>query len=69
MKTYKFKTNINCGKCLAAVTPVLNAEPRIKAWEVDLNSEDRILTVDTPDMNPEDIYNAVKKAGFIAKAE
>jgi hypothetical protein len=26
MKTLKFKTNINCGGCLAKVTPFLNEE-------------------------------------------
>ncbi len=24
MNTYKFKTNINCGGCIAGVTPFLN---------------------------------------------
>ncbi|MFT4857469.1 MAG: copper chaperone [Algoriphagus sp.] len=69
MKTQKFKTNINCGNCLAKVTPILNAEPRIKSWEVDLKSEDRILTVASEDMSAEDVFKTVIKAGFIAKPE
>jgi len=69
MKTQKFKTNIACGNCLAKVTPILNAEPRIKSWEVDLTSEDRILTVESEDMSAEDVFKTVIKAGFVAKPE
>ncbi len=69
MKTQKFKTNINCGNCLAKVTPILNAESRIKSWEVDLKSEDRLLTVESEDMSAEDVFKTVIKAGFLAKPE
>jgi len=69
MKTQKFKTNINCGNCLAKVTPILNAEPRVKSWEVDLKSDDRILTIESEDMSAEDVFKTVIKAGFIAKPE
>jgi copper chaperone len=67
MKSQKFKTNIACGNCLAKVTPILNAEPRINSWEVDLEAEDRILTVESEDMSAEDVFKTVIKAGFIAK--
>ncbi|SFT52225.1 copper chaperone [Algoriphagus locisalis] len=69
MKTQKFKTNINCGNCLAKVTPILNAEPKINSWDVDLKSEDRILTVESTDMTEEEVFKTVLKAGFIAKPE
>jgi copper chaperone len=69
MKTQKFKTNIACGNCLAKVTPILNAEPRINSWEVDLTSEDRILTVESEDMSAEEVFKTVIKAGFVAKPE
>ena len=51
MNTLKFKTNINCTGCLGKVTPILNAETDINNWEVDLKSEDRILTVATTNLN------------------
>lgn len=69
MKTQKFKTNIACGNCLAKVTPILNAEPRIKSWDVDLTSEDRLLTVESEDMSAEEVFKTVIKAGFVAKPE
>ncbi|MCE7056038.1 heavy-metal-associated domain-containing protein [Algoriphagus sp. AGSA1] len=69
MKTQKFKTNIACGNCLAKVTPVLNAESKINSWSVDLQSEDRILTVESDDITSDEVFKTVLKAGFIAKPE
>ncbi|WP_192349718.1 heavy-metal-associated domain-containing protein [Algoriphagus sp. Y33] len=69
MKTQKFKTNINCGNCLAKVTPILNAEPKINSWSVDLQSEDRILSVESEDITSDEVFKTVLKAGFIAKPE
>ena len=66
MKTLKFKTNINCGNCLAKVTPKLNEQSGIESWSVDLQDPDRTLTVETTDLDPEVIKKAVLKAGFIA---
>ena len=69
MKNLKFKTNINCGNCLSKVAPKLNEESRIDSWSVDLESEDRILTVQTETLNEDDVFKTVLKAGFIAKPQ
>jgi copper chaperone len=69
MKTQKFKTNINCGNCLAKVTPLLNAEPKINSWSVDLESDDRILSIESEDITEEEVFKTVIRAGFIAKPE
>ena len=53
MKTLKFKSNINCTGCLSKVTPVLNEEKAIEKWDVDLESDDRILTVETSNLDAE----------------
>jgi copper chaperone len=66
MKKLQFKTNIQCGNCLSKVSPKLNEQPGIQAWQVDLQDPDRTLTVDTDVLNAEDIQKAVLKAGFIA---
>lgn len=42
MKVIKLKTNINCGGCIASVTPFLNANPNIKKWEVDTNNPQKV---------------------------
>jgi copper chaperone len=64
METLKFKTNINCGNCLARVTPILNGEETIDYWEVDLINPEKILTVQTLETTPDKVINTVKKAGF-----
>lgn len=69
MKTLKFKTNIQCSNCLAKVTPKLNEQSGIDSWNVNLADPDRTLTVETDNLEPEDIKKAVLKAGFIANVK
>ncbi|HOT64744.1 MAG: heavy-metal-associated domain-containing protein [Dysgonomonadaceae bacterium] len=66
MKTLRFKTNINCSNCLAKVTPSLNQKEGIASWNVDLDNPDKILTVETESLMPEDIVKTVKRVGFEA---
>ncbi|MBN2744554.1 MAG: heavy-metal-associated domain-containing protein [Marinilabiliaceae bacterium] len=65
MKTLIFKTNINCGGCVAAVTPHLNRLPGIESWNVNTAHPDKILTVNTESLTANDIIDAVKQAGFV----
>lgn len=67
MKQYQFKTNINCGSCVAKVTPVLNAEPQIKEWKVDTANPNKVLTVQTENLGEEEVKGLVQKAGFKAE--
>jgi len=64
MKTLKFKTTINCGGCLAKVTPFLNAEKGIEKWDVDINNPEKTLTVEACEIEADRVMEAVKKAGF-----
>lgn len=64
METIKFKTNINCGGCLAKVTPFLNEEKTIEKWEVNILTPEKTLTVESQNANPETVIKAVQKAGF-----
>jgi copper chaperone len=61
---YKFKTNINCGGCVARVTPLLNQKEGISKWDVDVNVPEKTLTVESENLTPEDIIKEVKKLGF-----
>lgn len=63
-ETLRFKTNINCGGCVAGVTPALNAAKGICHWEVDTNSPDKILSVYPDGITEEEIINSVQGAGF-----
>lgn len=67
MKQYQFKTNINCGGCIAKVTPVLNQNKEIIDWNVDTNNPNKILTVETENLAEEDVRAIVSKAGFKAE--
>lgn len=66
MTTHRFKTTINCANCLRAVTPALNAEPAISAWQVDTTTPDKILTVATT-LAPAQVQTLVEEAGFAAQ--
>jgi len=64
MKTLKFKTNINCGNCIRAVTPTLNEQVGAGNWQVDTANPDKILTISSDTASPEQLRQAVEEAGF-----
>ena len=68
MKTLQFKTNINCGGCIKAVTPTLNQEAGAGNWQVDTTNPDKILTVTADQLTAEQVVAAVEKAGFKIQA-
>jgi copper chaperone CopZ len=61
--TRRFKTNLRCGGCVAAVRLHLDREPGVTRWEVDVASPDRTLTVDG-DAPAEAVKAAVARGGF-----
>lgn len=67
MKEYQFKTNINCGGCVAKVTPSLNENADIREWKVDTANPNKTLTVQTENLKEEDVKAIVNKAGFKAE--
>jgi copper chaperone len=64
MTDFKFKTNIKCGGCIAAVTPFLDKVNGIEKWEVDTANLDKVLTVTCNLIDTSSIENAVKEAGY-----
>ena len=64
MKTFKFKTNVSCGGCIAKITPHLNQLQGIDQWSVDTTTPMKILTVVTSDSGPDSIIEALKIAGY-----
>lgn len=63
----KFKTNINCGACVAKVTPILNDNEQIENWSVDTENPEKILTVSGKDVDEEDLIHSLKKVGYKAE--
>src|SRR5437762_10080707 len=62
--TKQFRTNLNCGNCVAAVTPYLNADPAIKSWRVDTANPDKVLTVEGDAVTADEVSSLVSRAGF-----
>lgn len=67
MENIKFKTTINCGSCVAKVTPVLDNLADVQKWEVDTANPDKILTVHGEDIDEADLVKSLQKIGFKAE--
>jgi copper chaperone len=68
METYKFKTNIKCGNCVATVTPFLNGIAEVEDWEVDTKSPDKTLTINsTAPVEASKVIAELNKAGYQAE--
>jgi len=63
MKSYKFKTNINCNGCITTVTPYLN-QLESAEWKVDIKDKRKILEVKSDHVTVKDIMDKVKEAGY-----
>lgn len=60
----KFKTNLNCGKCVAAVKPHLDGNSSIERWSVDTHDPNKVLTVEGESLSEPEIKRHVAAAGF-----
>lgn len=64
---FRFRSNINCSGCIAAVKPFLDQTEGVVRWEVDTNDKDKVLTVESQNITAEEVVAAVQKAGFRAE--
>lgn len=64
MSKQSYKTNLNCGQCVAAVKPYLDQAPEIDSWSVDTNHPDKILTLSGTDLSCDQIRQLVSESGF-----
>jgi len=67
MKKAVYKTNINCGGCIATVTPFLDKAQSVEKWSVDTESKNKLLTVEGSALSKEEVIDLVKSAGFEIK--
>jgi len=63
-KQFQFKTNINCGGCIASVKPHLDKAEGICHWEVDTANKDKVLTVKSEGITEQEVISTLHKAGF-----
>lgn len=66
-KKFQFKTNINCGGCVASVKPHLDSAEGVCEWNVDTTNKDKILTVKSEGITEEQVLDIIKKTGFKAE--
>lgn len=64
MKKLTYKTNINCGGCIAKVEPFIEGESRIKHWKVDTDNPQKILEVEVDGMESGEVMDLITEAGF-----
>ncbi|HZK08969.1 MAG TPA: heavy-metal-associated domain-containing protein [Bacteroidales bacterium] len=64
IQKFQFKTNINCGGCIAKVTPFLNETEGIDHWEVDTTNKNKILTVTSDGITEQQVVALIQKAGY-----
>ena len=64
MKTLKFKSNINCGSCIAKVASVLDQEKKIESWNIDTSDPGKILTISTSELSTKEIVALINKTGY-----
>jgi copper chaperone len=68
METVKFKTTIKCSGCVATVTPYLNEAVGANNWNVDIQSPDKVLTVNTDQEEKEaEVIKKLQEAGYKAE--
>jgi copper chaperone len=63
-QTFEFKTNINCDGCKAIVSKTLDHAEGVCHWDVDTRNKDKILSVHSNGITPEEVIRKVKDAGF-----
>lgn len=60
----KYRTNLNCGSCVAAVKPYMDSDSSIQHWSVDTADPNKVLTVEGENLSETEIKRHVADAGF-----
>ena len=66
MKTLRFTTNINCGSCIRAVTPSLDAQVGSGNWKVNTQVDDKILEISDTELSASVVIETLDAVGFEA---
>lgn len=64
MNELKFRTNLKCSGCVAKVKPALESIESLNHWNVDIESPDKVLTVEGEGVSGSEVINALKSAGY-----
>jgi len=67
MRKLQFETNLNCGGCVSKVQQDLDNAEGILEWNVDLERSEKILTVKSAGITPDEVVAIIQNKGFEAK--
>jgi hypothetical protein len=62
-----FKTNIESEYDLEKIAPFLNAERKIKRWNVDREDTDHVLRIESEQLDLIKVIQSVEHAGFLCE--
>lgn len=63
---FQFKTNLNCGGCVAKVKSDLDDAHGVGEWNVDTENEDKILTISSTGITEDEVVAIIERKGFKA---
>ncbi|MGL4423318.1 MAG: heavy-metal-associated domain-containing protein, partial [Gemmataceae bacterium] len=62
--TQHYRTNLNCGNCVAKVRPFLDADRTIHSWTVDTSTAEKRLTIVGDNVPRSVVEAAIESGGF-----
>jgi len=64
-----FRTNLRCGACVQTIAPIFDADPAVKHWAAEVESPDKVLTVEGDIVDPAHVDELLKRAGYQSLGE
>ena len=64
MEVLVLKTNIRYKKHVKAVAPLLDGQDSISRWNIDLMDIDKVLRIESNDMEVTEVVQLIQEAGF-----
>ena len=64
MEVLILKTNIRYKKQVKAVAPLLDGQNSISRWNIDLNDIDKVLRIESNNMELTKVVQLIQEAGF-----
>jgi hypothetical protein len=65
----RYKTNLRCSGCVSTIAPVFDAALGVKHWAADVDSPDKVLTVEGDDVSAARVGPLLGKAGYAILGE
>ena len=64
MEVLILKTNIRYKKHVKEIAPLLDGRNSISRWNIDLNDVDKVLRIESNDMELTEVVQLIQEAGF-----